>query len=652
MITRKIACYDFGSLDLKTPVNGDFLKGDFYLSLPPLPRCPQAEKILFSLPGALELRLICRSLDQVGEDTPSLLKEECFYFNETEEWMLECRFQMEMKDGFSRDTYFLRLPLSHPKAGEPLGLWFNGTWLRLMCEGEVLNENSGLEQFCAPTAGLCVDPEYRGVQVAPVSEVRRTFRQEISKVSPAFFVPRGWNAWVGDVMSFSHNGVYHIMYLLDRRHHKSRNGKGAHYICHLTTENMVDWYEQEPVAELDAPWQSHGTGTMIYHRGKYYMFFGFHTERHKNLQPLSVPRVDPHTELVERLSYRKILEEGRLPAGATYYVSEDGLHFEPSDVLLHPARNPSVYTDENGKITLYGGSRGDGVFETDSIDHPFKRVRKDLGFIKSPLVRNTTECPAFFNWKGYRYLLMGFTGYFRSLTPGGELVDAVPLGESIYDGLSVPMVAEFGDDRRILAGWVNGPEGWGGVMMQRELVQEAEGKLGTKWVPELLPQGESIPFTGALEPKQSYYLELEVDPSAEKHPEIRLTDGAKTCVLELDLAKSTVQISDAPGIPILPIEEQLKGVDPEIRSVHHTGKKDLPYYARNFILTDQEFPKEPFRVRLALRYSQKMRSTVLDAEFAEKRTLISVRENFFPSGLSLSEGIRVTVFQKIECIEE
>ncbi len=87
MIARKIACYDFGSLNLKTPENGDFLKTEFYLALPPLPQCPQREKILFSVPGALELRLICRSLQEEGEDTPSLLKEDCFYFNETREWV-------------------------------------------------------------------------------------------------------------------------------------------------------------------------------------------------------------------------------------------------------------------------------------------------------------------------------------------------------------------------------------------------------------------------------------------------------------------------------------------------------------------------------------------------------------------------------------
>ena len=53
-----------------------------------------------------------------------------------------------------------------------------------------------------------------------------------------YWTPPGHNAWVGDVATLFHAGRYHVFYLYDRRHHRSKFGKGAHYFEHLSTADF------------------------------------------------------------------------------------------------------------------------------------------------------------------------------------------------------------------------------------------------------------------------------------------------------------------------------------------------------------------------------------------------------------------------------
>lgn len=463
MITRKIPQYNFGELKFFSIVNAKFLKEKFYISLPEIPCGFSDDKVLLSIPNSLELKVIRRSYDDEKEDNQLLRKERCFHFNEKDEWILQAVLHMQVLDGSARDKYILNLPLSAPfiKDGG-IGIYFDGVWIRFMQNGEVLNENSGLDCFSESDGEIFIDDTIKDIKAAKVDSITVTYREEKSDASPAFYFPYGWNTNIGDVMSFSHNGVYHLIYLHDRRHHSSRNGGGAHYICQLTTDNMVDWYEQEPICEIDKPWLTYGTGTMVFHNGKYYMSYGLHTERYKGSEEKIEPQYCEETESYKHISFEEIFEKGGLPAGAAYSVSRDGIKFTPSNKLIHPARNPSAYVNDRGGISLFCGYGSNGIYEADSFDSPFKKSENDIDFIEDSIMGNTSECPALFTWNGYKYVMVGFTGYFRTLSAGSnKLVDAAALGEYVYDGLSVPMVAEFGDNRRIIAGWVKRPMGWG-----------------------------------------------------------------------------------------------------------------------------------------------------------------------------------------------
>ncbi len=651
MVYRKIPHYVFKNLNFLKVEDSEFLNKNFYIALPKLKKEYDREKILFSVADCFEIRVIKRSYSDKSEDMSSILEEGCFYFNEENEWILEVRFLMAFFDGSNSARYRLRLPLSAPFVEESeIGIYFDGTWLKFMANGEILNENSGLERFDIKNNEVFVEKDFEGIKVAVVEEVTLSYREETSNVSPSFFFPYGWNTYVGDVMNFYHDGTYHIMYLFDRRHHGSRNYCGAHYICHLTSENLIDWNEQKPIAEVTKPWITYGTGTMLYHNGKHYMTYGLHTERFENLSPKITPEFDNDTETYKNITFEEVFRKGGLPTGATFSYSDDGINFKPSNMLIQSARNPSGYKNDKGGITLYCGYGGVGIYESEGFDKPFKKSKESFDFLKNSIMQNSSECPAFFDWNGYKYLIVGFTGYYRTIVKNDtKLVDVAALGENIYEGLSVPMVSEFKDNRRLIAGWVRSPLGWGGVLMQRELVFEENGKLGMKWIPELAPKTDGTNLIKSsdellkgksIDKYKDCYLEVEIEPQNANRFGFSLSDEEeKACALEIDYKNSRVQINNAAiddfGKKLPTMLEQIKSGVEDIRKEN----KDTPQNARNYALSNIREIDKPFTFKVCLRYSRRLRSTVIDAEIAGCRTLISVRGDFCPTRIkALCDG--------------
>lgn len=654
MIIRKEPFYDFTGLTFGESLSAEFLQEKFYLAFP-IPKASYLKSLtedtaLLEIPGALTLRVINRSYTDEAAQIDSMRKEGCFYFNEEKEWILEAVCTMCTSDGTFSDVYTLRLPLSVPFAGEgEVGLYFDGTWLRFMKDGRVLNENSGLDCFTNPLGEpMTADGWQNAFRVGKAEQVPLTYTDEEETGNADFYSPAAWNAFAGDVMNFYHDGVYHLIYLRDRRHHGSRNRNGAHDIYQLTSKDLVHWSEQEPVAVIDEPWKSYGTGTMLFHQGKYYMVYGFHTERYQGAQEQVQSELDEEKQEFKRMSCEQLLAEGKLPAGASYSVSEDGIHFVPSGMLYHPGRNPSTYAMPDGKVRVYAGYMGDGIWEADSMESPFHKTEEDFSFVDRSVMKNTTECPSFFEWNGYKYLVIGFTGYYRTLsTDSSQYVDMAGK-EEIYDGLCVPMVTSWKDDRKLIAGWLHGI-GWGSVIVHRELIQEEGGKLGLKWVPELVPEtaGENLWIAqeeSSLVVPQTvgagYLLEFTVDPKQASRMGIQFAKEEKACELQLDFGKKRMQMMEtasgvlADSIPTSyevakEIGEEFEWRKPEAVAWH------LANNTTDFCIADIQGMEQPFTVKILLRYSRKLRSTVIDAEVAGRRTMISVRADFFPDTVSL-----------------
>ena len=157
---------------------------------------------------------------------------------------------------------------------------------------------------------------------------------------------------------------------------------------------------------------------------------------------------------------------------------------------------------------------GDNIWESDGMDKPWKIIKS--GFPPcghGTKMLNTGECPSFFEWNGYKYLIMGVTGFWRTEKDSDEYIDYAAKGYDIYEGLSVPMAVKTDDGRVIMAGWLGGA-GWGSCVVHRELVQLEGGNLGTKWLPELFPKTEYLcdieGLTAEITPKKSYYLYIKL----------------------------------------------------------------------------------------------------------------------------------------------
>lgn len=352
----------------------------------------------------------------------------------------------------------------------------------------------------------------------------------------------------------------------------------------------------------------------------------------------------------KRIDVEEVPAEGLLPAGATYSVSEDGIRFQRGGKLFHVSRNPSAYAEKDGTISLYAGYGGSSLhgaaalFRGTSFDTPFVFEKKDEPPACTLPTRPTTECPSLFQRNGYRYMLYGFTGYRRSLTPDAEeMVDAYPLGEEIYEGLGVPMVCEM-NGRHIMAGWPKNA-GWGAMIIHRELIDEENGRLGMKWMPELVPEvcdEVSLPTEEDtarinLDVTENYLFSATVFPSENGIVVLKfLDDTDEGCEWRLDVSSASAQFADArEGLaPVIPsMRELLEEADPAVSLYFKTGVADLPVYSRNFSISHLMGLDSAFPLRVLLRYSRKTQATYIDVEIGGRRTMLSGRNGLRVSHL-------------------
>lgn len=91
---------------------------------------------------------------------------------------------------------------------------------------------------------------------------------------PQYWRPRGYNTSAGDAMPFFHDGVFHVYFLLDRRHHRSKLGLGAHQWGHFSSTDLLHWKNYPAALTISQEWEgSICTGSVIFDRGKFYAFY-------------------------------------------------------------------------------------------------------------------------------------------------------------------------------------------------------------------------------------------------------------------------------------------------------------------------------------------------------------------------------------------
>lgn len=405
-------------------------------------------------------------------------------------WRTTPLAQRARRSGSSRDMTDGVLRLGVPAAIVEPARWhdvlvrFHGPNLELFVDGVLVDEewpHGALHQFAGPFLvgagydngqlktgfhGLVDhvalwDRALADAEIARLSggaaEVARREREinGPAQTSPQYWKPRGYNAWAGDCMPFFHDGMFHLFYLFDRHHHGSKWHQGAHQYAHLSSKDLVHWQEHPLAVPIIRQWEcSMGTCDCIWHEGLYHMFY---------------------TDCGARCEYNDKPQAGSWIFVAT---STDGIHFHKDLKPVVRGGDCTVFRDP--ATGLFHLIRGGGN----------RLVSKDLrnweeipGDFVERKPGTTGECPRLFAWNGWFYFILGTNAIWKSRSALGPWEEMKP---TIYDGLFVPKVAEFTGNRRILAGF-NFERGWAGHLALRELVQSADGSLGTKFPPELVP---------------------------------------------------------------------------------------------------------------------------------------------------------------------
>ncbi|MFH0797481.1 MAG: hypothetical protein V2A65_10610 [Candidatus Omnitrophota bacterium] len=306
-----------------------------------------------------------------------------------------------------------------------------------------------------------------------------------------YFKPDG-NFFVGDCMPFFHDGTFRLYYLLDEGHFGAAGGLGGHQWAQASTEDLVHW-THHPLA-IPITEEREGsicTGSVFFHDGMYY---GFYATRRRDLK--------------QHISLAK---------------SKNGIHFtktSPNPLVSPPPgynpchyRDPVVFHDpETGLFHMLvtallddyplAGRGGclEHLVSRNLVNWEHKEPFLIPGFVDVP------ECPDYFFWNGWYYLVFsngGVARYRMSRQPLGSW--SRPTVDILDGGFSLVMkTAAFTGNRRIGVSWLGGRVGekdsgaqeFAGNAVFRELVQHADGTLGTRFLPEMLPQGRET-FTPA-----------------------------------------------------------------------------------------------------------------------------------------------------------
>ena len=426
-----------------------------------------------------------------------------------------------------------------------------------------------------------------------------------------YWMPPGHNAWVGDVVTFFHQGRYHVFYLYDRRHHQSKFGKGAHYFEHLSTTDFKTWTEHEAATPLDAQWECIGTGTPFVFQDKFCIGYGLHTGRIYPQDKTTWPAQWAYLKRNGRTgSFQQDTTPG-VPAGSTYAVSADGIAgFKKSGIMFHPCQNPSVYTDPSGQLRMLANAGSKGVWASEALDSGWHCTRPDFP--------PGGDCTFFFRWGRFDYIIGGFKDLWSKPAdaPDAAYADVVAQGLDFYDGLAVPAITEVSGDRFLMAGWL-GIRGWGGPLIIRELLQYPDGRIGSKWMPELMPATEQ-PKTIAASITTASTIPVENEA-------FLLT----FTVVPAEAKRGTLSVAFRPGAG-----------DPGVHNLNINLADQSAQFGRS--LKHLIGVAKPFTVRVIVKGDAKLGGTLFDGEIAGARTAISFHENFSVKQLVfLAEGVEL-----------
>ncbi len=284
---------------------------------------------------------------------------------------------------------------------------------------------------------------------------------ELPSVASTFENAEGWRpedgSFVGDCMPYRKDDEYHVLYLKDRHHHKSKWGMGAHQWAHISTKDFKTWLVHPMAVEITN--KSEGsicTGSWIRRGGMEYLYY--------------------------------TVRRGRgLPALICRSISKDGYHFEKDDSFCFTvseryhapsARDPKVFEGEDGLFhmllttSLVKENRGCLAHYVSSDMEMWSECEEPM-FI-SP---NTgqPECPDYFKYNGKYYLVFTLPGKAQYMVSDKPFEGFAPPNSSGVECAGVPKGAEW-NGRLIFVGF-KAIDGYAGTMTFKAATALDSGEL-------------------------------------------------------------------------------------------------------------------------------------------------------------------------------
>lgn len=606
---------------------------------------PEGDSTLLEIPGVLTIKTL--RVPDGGWDLPNYIQ---FRMPDSGLPVLQAELRLYnklMKKG--SHTFYLGYPLSlidNLPGTHDIVLQFTGARAELYIDSRLADAEAVLGYPVQDTSRKwTADGDYKFFTpaVKPVRiDDRGTTANNIQYWSPEFY-----NAWVGDVVTYYYKGRYHLFYLMDRHHHRSKLGGGGHWFEHISTADFKTWTEHKPAVTLDEQWQSAGTGLPFEdEQGRLCLSIGWHTGRFclpatttydsLNAEALKNAYVDPV----------RFEDTDLIPEGSTWYVCTNGLdEFEPSKVLFHPCENPGIFKDRVKGYRMYAANRGSGTWASDSLKGRWTCV--DRNFPPGG------DCTFPFKWGDYDYIVGGFKdAWYKPVKESStDAFKALPdsLG-NCYDGLSVPCITKIPGNRYITAGWTRN-EGWGGYLVIHELVRHPDGTLGVKWMDEVTPKTEK-PYLSmknasdnlcTLNRGQSCIISFDIVPD-KPHQGLVSVDFADSenpqnaLSWTIDLAAAKAQFCGSPA------GESVNWV----QTVSEGARADK---LRDYCIEGGMDCRKAIHVRIALYCNQKCNGTLCDCEIGGGRVMMNYRQYLIPDSVKFNcaeasiRNLKVAAFQ-------
>jgi hypothetical protein len=450
------------------------------------------------------------------------------------------------------------------------------------------------------------------------------------------------------VATLYYKGRYHVFYLFDRRHHASKFGVGGHYFEHFSTADFRTWTEHEAAVPIEAQWETIGTGTPFVWQDQLRIAYGLHTSRiFPDTLTMTSAQKDYFAQNGKTGGFAFDLKKA-FPSGASYSTSSNGLDdFRKSNRLFHYCENPSVYIDPEGKLKMIANFHARGTWTSESLDSNWTNLNPDFP--------NGGDCTFFFRWGKFDYIIGGFVNLWMKPATAGEegWVDMVKAGRDFYNGINVPAVTRIQDGRYLMAGWFP-ITGWGGPFVVHELIQQPDGRIRTKWMPELIPDTrDTVLLAAALNqpvsfPVQapSYILSFEVHPGKKQSGKLAVAflssskaGHANAAVMQIDTKARTAQYSDAP-------QEGFAAPEASLRN------EGSPQSVGNYAIEQLTGMNKPYTVRILVKSNPKLGGTILDTEIAGQNTMISYRKDLSIASIAFRlEGANLRNVKVMKVVE-